>query len=131
MIEIKIDGVEELVRIIGSAATMQIMRRPITESVIHVEGKMKVYPPQRSGTKYRRTGTLGRRWTHEVSEGGDEIRGVVGNNTSYGPYVQSQQFQAKVHHGFWQNTDENVIRDEQDTIVSFFDHAVEDALNGR
>lgn len=108
---------------------MRMLRRPVTESVILIEGRMKEYPPQRSGANYRRTGTLGRRWTHEVSESGDGITGRVGNNTVYGPYVESAQFQARVHQGVWQ-TDERVITEEQNTIVGFFERAVEDALDG-
>lgn len=127
MIDIYIDGLDELNHKLGEAATTHILRRPMNQSVIHLEGQMKVYPPQRSGSSYRRTGTLGRRWTHSISESPNEIRGTVGNNTAYGPFVQSRQFQVRVHQGRWQ-TDEQVIEDEQLTIEDFFRFAVNEAL---
>lgn len=129
LIEITITGIDELIGRIGVVGAVEVMRRPVTESVIHLEGKMKEYPPQRAGSSYRRTGTLGRRWTHEVTDSNDGITGHVGNNTVYGPYVQSQQLQARVHMEMWQ-TDMQVIEDEQDMIVGFFERAVEDALDG-
>ena len=47
------------------------------------------YPPQRPGTRYRRTGTLGRGWTKQgpAMEGSDLVV-KVGNNVEYTPSVQ-------------------------------------------
>lgn len=129
MITITVDGLDELIQRIGYSATLDLLEQPITRSVIHIEGRMKDYPPQRSGSNYRRTGVLGRRWSHEVSGGAGEIVGTVGNNTSYGPFVQSAAFQTRPHRGRWQ-TDEQVIEEEQNTIIGFFEDAVEDALDG-
>lgn len=96
-------------------------RKPMTLAVAHLHNKMAIYPPQKAGSWYRRTGTLGRRWTHVVENGGK--RGVVGNNTIYAPQVQGEGMQARVHRGRWQ-TDKQVATRELDTIIGFFEDAI-------
>ena len=44
---------------------------------------------------YKRTGTLKKRWTTRIRRiSTHSVLGVVGNNTSYAPWVQSREFQA-------------------------------------
>jgi hypothetical protein len=74
-------------------------------------------------SSYRRTGTLGRRWTKKVTTSAEGILGVVGNNTVYAPWVQSSRFQAWMHRGRWQ-TDEQVMERNRGRIVGFFEAAV-------
>lgn len=55
---------------------------------LDVVNKMASYPPQKP-TRYRRTGTLGRRWTTRGPvQRGDDIEQSAGNNTDYVGYVQ-------------------------------------------
>ena len=123
MPSVSIRGLDELVRrtdINFEELLVEIIKR----SEIRVEGVMKKYAPRpasgvwaaqtsrrqkaaffsrlrRGEIDGQRTGTLGRRWTHEITRGGGTVRGEVGNNTEYGPYVQSDEFQAGFHRGRW------------------------------
>ena len=61
------------------------------------------YPSPPPGSRYRRTGTLGRTWTSatpqwQASSSGFSAR--LGNSTPYAPYVQGES-QARVHVGRW------------------------------
>ncbi len=53
-----------------------------------VKAGIAVYPPKPPQSTYTRTGRLGRKWTIQQA-GFLEVE--VGNNTSYGPYVQGDQ----------------------------------------
>lgn len=71
------------------------------------------YPPARSGSRYRRTGTLGRTWTsaHPLFDmSGNRFTGTIGNNTPYAGYVQGgvndDPSQAWMHKGIWQTVDD-------------------------
>jgi hypothetical protein len=80
---------------------------------------------------YRRTGNLGRKWTTHVSTSSNGIEGTVGNNTDYGPYVQSASGQAAYHQGTWNNTDLAVFNRNHAGIERDFLTAIERALEGR
>ena len=125
---IDITGVDEAVQELGMVETVNALRAPMQRAVHRLQAAMASYPPQRSGSTYRRTGTLGRRWTTRISESGQGITGKVGNNTAYGPFVQSEMFQASVHRGRWQ-TDSQVLEQEQAAIVADFERAIENALS--
>lgn len=101
----------------------QVLRRVVTI----VQARMMVYPPQRAGSSYRRTGTLGRTWTSDVYPEGDSLIGKVGNVTKYAPQVQSERFQRPMHKGRWQ-TDAQVIREAQPEIVREFEALSRDVV---
>jgi hypothetical protein len=93
--------------------------------------RMADYPAPPEGSGYRRTGTLGRRWTQtqpSVTMSTTELVVKVGNNTKYGPWVQNEQFQARVHRGRWQ-TDVRVLSDLSGQIQNDLDAAVQRALD--
>jgi hypothetical protein len=124
MAKVRIEGIEAVDLKLGKLITLcQNPRRPMTQAVAHLHNKMAKYPPQRPGTAYRRTGTLGRRWTHRVEDGGK--RGVVGNNTVYAPQVQSAEQQRWMHKGRWQ-TDQSVADAEAGNVADFFRQAIKD-----
>lgn len=104
-----------------------ILRDPMHRATLRVQADMQKYPPQRAGSPYRRTGTLGRRWTTRVVSEARRVEGSVGNNTVYGPFVQSSQFQARVHRSIWQ-TDAQVLERNIPVIVSEFEAAIRRAL---
>lgn len=124
---IEITGITEAIETLGMAETVTALRPPMQRAVHRVQAAMARYPAQRAGSAYRRTGTLGRRWTTRVSENSNGIEGKVGNNTIYGPFVQSEMFQAAVHRGRWQ-TDADVLERETAAIVADFERAIEAAL---
>ena len=113
--EIEVKGIEQLNRKLARIQQRldtgdpgSTLRQAMRRAVLRVQAGMMDYPTQRSGSSYRRTGTLGRRWTTEVLPEGDELIGKVGNNTKYAPQVQSEKFQARVHRERWQ-TDADVL----------------------
>lgn len=130
-IEIDVRGLDRLVRAIGSLRVLEVLRAPMIASMARVVDRMADYPAPPTGSTYRRTGTLGRRWTQtqpDVSINATELVVKVGNNTSYGPWVQDEQFQARVHRGRWQ-TDRGVLTNLSGTIESDLDAAVQRALD--
>jgi len=66
---------------------------------------------------YRRTRTLGRKWTTKVEFISGGVVGTIGNATPYGPYVQSRADQAQVHAGRW-GTAEDALENLQDQIYT-------------
>ena len=58
-----------------------------------LEGIMKPYPPPPAQSTYRRTGKLKRGWGTAKAKWG----ALVKNPTLYGPWVQSEAQQTKVH----------------------------------
>lgn len=127
MAEIIVDGIDELFRRLDNAAAIDTLRPPMQRGVYRLQAAMAKYPPARPGSSYVRTGTLGRRWTTKVDETGDGLIGKIGNNTSYGPFVQSSAFQSRIHAGRWQ-TDEMVIKQEESAIVADFERAINEVL---
>lgn len=127
MAQIEIRGIDALFRKLDSAAAIATLRPPMQRGVFRLHAGMAKYPAQRAGSSYRRTGTLGRRWTSVVTESANGLVGTVGNNTSYGPWVQSSMFQAAVHQGRWQ-TDQDVATKETPAIIADFEQAIGAAL---
>ncbi len=106
---------------------LDVLAGPLDRGAFRVEAGMKVYPPPPSGSTYRRTGTLGRRWTTRPFRTTTEVGREIGNNTEYAPMVQSDELQATVHRGRWQ-TDAQVLRREAPQIVRDVDATLEELL---
>lgn len=125
---IELEGLEEALKQLGTAGTLDALEAPMHRTMFRLQRAMAVYPPPPSGSRYRRSGSLGRRWTTQVYRFNGDLVGKVGNNTLYGPYVQSEQFQAHwMTH--WQ-TDQEVINREKSTIINDFERAINDAVGG-
>lgn len=105
-----------------------ILKTPMDRSLLKLQNRMADYPPTRAGQIYVRTGTLGRRWTTARREmprrTAKHLRGRIGNNTSYGPWVQAEGFQSRWHRGRWE-TDEDVIQQESKFIRDEFQKALD------
>jgi hypothetical protein len=148
---ISITGLDKILKKLGHFETMRIMEEPMERSLLKIESAMSEYPPPpapgewaakttvrqkraffallRAGQiKGKRTGTLGRRWTHAITKSAGGMEGVVGNNTEYGPWVQSKRFQARFHQGRWQ-TDEEVLENLHGEIKKDFEDTVKSALD--
>jgi hypothetical protein len=90
---------------------------------------MKDYPAAPSQSRYVRTGTLGRRWTiAPIERSADGLRGKIGNNTLYAPFVQSEQWQVKTHRRTGWRTDAQAVRENEAAIVADFQAAVDLAV---
>ncbi len=132
--EIEVKGIEQLNRKLARIQQRldtgdpgSTLRQAMRRAVLRVQAGMMDYPTQRSGSSYRRTGTLGRRWTSEVYAEGDSLIGKVGNVTKYAPQVQSEKFQSKAHKGRWQ-TDVQVIRELEPEINAEFQALVSQVI---
>lgn len=125
---ITIRGIDELNAKFDRIQRNDILLSPMERSVERLKGFMARYPRQRNPrSTYRRTGTLGRRWTTRIIADANGLTGVVGNNTIYAPRVQSNQFQAPVHKGHWQ-TDKDAILKNRGAIERDFEQAIQKAL---
>ena len=129
--EIEITGLEYLMRLLGVAASNEMLRAPMVASLALLHGRLATYPTPLTNSSYRRTGTLGRSWTTAISAISDGIRGEVGNNVGYAPYVQggaaTEPNQAWMHAGRWQ-TDVQVMQQSEAQIRALFEDAVRRAI---
>lgn len=142
---VTVRGLDDVIKKLEAVGRPGALRRPMTKSVAHLHDKIAKYPPSssanspsngyswyergfgtraRTGRAWPTSETLGRRWTHEVDADGK--RGVVGNNASYGPYVQGAEQQVAFHAARGWETDKQVAEREQDKIVHFFEDEIED-----
>lgn len=150
---IRIKGAQQLMAKLESLDRLNAIKPAIKAATLHIKGKIAVYPPasianspsndlgrwyQRGyGPRWKRkdgtTGgsktseTLGRRWTTDYRNGG--LTGVVGNNASYGPYVQQKEKQADFHRARGWLTDEDVIENERHTVERYILNAIDKALS--
>lgn len=130
---IKIEGMKKLEKKLGSLADLnrQFVAPTMEEAAHYVLSQVPDYPPQQHkkqpfvsarqrryvmaaikrgdiSTPYRRTGTLGRSITTEVRTIGGSVQGVIGTNTTYAPWVISDEEtpdgigpQSHYHEGNW------------------------------
>lgn len=151
MAEIK--GMPQLLRKLDDLASLNGAKRGLAAGALHIKGIVSQYPPateansstmdrwyQRGyGPRWRRRdGTiggrktseaLGRKWATESRNAG--LTQVIGNNTSYGPWVQAAEKaggkgpQASFHRQRGWKTDEDVINQEGATVLAFVKREVE------
>ena len=146
---VRIEGMEKLEKKLRKVQDKKTVRAALKAAGVHIKGKVDKYPPSSGanspkghggwyergfGTKYRRldgvvTGrktseTLGRKWT--VKQTRTETR--VGNNVSYGPYVQDDDDQASFHKARGWKTIQTVAKEEADEVVKLVKKAVDEAL---
>jgi hypothetical protein len=126
-LHIGITGVEAVIAKLGSARGPQMLRAPMEASLTELKSDISPYPQAPASSTYRRTGTLGRRWTTSVQMHSNGVEGKVGNNTTYAPFVQSARFQATVHRGRW-HTDSQVAQRRRVSIIARFNDAIRRAL---
>jgi len=100
------------------------MRAAMEDATVLIHRQMQTYPPQRTGSTYKRTNTLRASWFRRISGQGNEITGEVvssGNTAPYNRLVQDADRQAAVHRGRWTNTAQEVQRRTTPTIQRYFD----------
>lgn len=135
MINITITGVRENRQRVNAVDDIGVFRRPMVESLALLHDDMARYPAPPSGSKYKRTGLLGRSWTSEITTSAGGIVGTLGNNArdkrgrGYGPYVQDDEMQSP-RNRHWQ-TDVEVMRDNETEIRQRFDRALQNAVDGQ
>ena len=124
MIEIKVEGLDELRRILGKIDLEEVMAPAMVDALNIVQGRITTYPPPPPGSTYERTGTLLRGWDQVYGSG---LRGAVVSSVPYAPDVQSREAQAPIHQGRWE-TVEDVEEREQDAIVGLFARRAEEVV---
>ena len=127
MASIEIKGVDKLVRKLGIVGALETLRPAMKRSVFRLQDDMAVYPSQPALANYKRTGTLGRKWTTKITTSSRGMVGTVGNNTPYAPFVQSHRRQ-NIHLGYWQ-TDKDVVEKNRAAIVNDFGREIDKAIN--
>lgn len=153
MSDLEIVGIKELRAKLGKIAAGKHLADSMQRAVYILQADLAKYPQpmppghwaktttaaqkraffaqlKNGGWKGRR-GTQGRRWTTSVRR--DAYHGIVvgkvGNNTKYGPWVQSDRFQARMHKNRWQ-TDQQVLERNRAEIVRMFNDGIRRALAG-
>ena len=108
------------------------LRSAMDDSTVLLLRELQTYPPQRSGSTYKRTGTLRRSWQRRVTSEGNTIAGEVvssGNMAPYNRLVQDQTQQARIHRGRWTNTAQETARRNERTIQRYFDRRLRDEFS--
>lgn len=124
-ISIQIQGMEQLAQRLGKAVSAETLAAPLQRATERLRSRLATYPAELPGQVYQRTGNLGRGWAASVS--GSE--GTVSNRVSYGPWVQGDKTQARIHRGRWL-TDQQAADQEAPAIEADFQQAIDHALNG-
>lgn len=130
---IELSGDEALLRGLQRVDDFNSLRAPAVRSMARLRAILGHYPPPPPDSTYTRTGRLGRSWTEAVETSPSEIRAVLGNNTTYAPYVHASgpvavrgsviEGQARVHQGRWP-TDQQAIDDVEDAVRRDFEDTI-------
>jgi hypothetical protein len=129
-VSITVTGLTELYASVERVAAVAVLEPPMRRGVLRLEAYMKVYPSAPPMSRYRRTGTLGRRWTTRIERTTNGLTGRVGNNVEYGPWVQSERFQVRWHRRTGWHTDADAVRVNEAAIVADFEQAINVAIRG-
>ena len=126
-VTVKVEGADKLKKLLNHAQRMDLLEKPMGRAVKRVEREMKQYPAERSGSSYRRTHILEQGWHSDTDRIRNGVRGKIGTNVGYAPWVQSEQFQVGIHRGRWQ-TDQEVVDRNLSIIVRDFEYTIKKAL---
>lgn len=150
---IRIEGLDRVLKKIKTVEELKPVTDALQAGAVHVKGKIAQYPPASEandpsrqrwyergyGPKWRtRDGsiagkktseTLGRKWTTASRNRG--LTQIVGNNVSYGPFVQDKDRQAWFHRERGWKTTEQVAEEEAETVLKFIADEVEKVLERR
>ena len=145
---VKIEGMDALLRKLDNVTSLRSAKKALKAGAIHIKGVIAEYPPADAANSpsnvdgrwyergygprwirkrrrkkggqlggYKTSETLGKKWT--VAERNRGMTQVIGNNVSYGEWVQSEEKQSKVMAGRGWITDEQAIKQEGDTVLGF------------
>ena len=150
---IRIEGLDKALRKIRSLEDLHGIKAAMKAAAMHIKGKIAKYPPESEanmprtdaatgrvlpwyergyGTRYpggggRKTSqTLGRKWA--IGERDSGLTQIVGNNVSYGPFVQDKDRQAAFHKERGWKTVQDVASEESDTVVKFVKEEIDQIL---
>lgn len=100
--------------------------RVANDYIARMQIDLNRYPPPPPGSRYKRTGRLGRGWVHRI----EGPRGItrLENVTPYAPWVQGP-LQARIHRGRWE-TVESVMARYRERMVESLRRVVRAELTG-
>ena len=100
------------------------LRKATDKATKYVWSQIPPYPPKSPISDYRRTGTLGRTMYSDVREMGSSVVGLIGNNTTYAPWVISAERigtrgpQARWHYRWY--TLQQVVKDAKNGVIQIY-----------
>lgn len=150
MIRVEQQGLERAIKRLAAAKPERYVRGVMQAAVEILKDDIAEYPPATEanspgrnrwyergyGPRWRRkdgsvggrrtSQTLGRKWTTRVEDRG--MTGKVGNNVTYGPYVQHFKAQARFHKVRGWKTDKEVAERQGRKILQLFKDALAKAV---
>ena len=147
-----ITGDAELRRKLAKLQDMSQIYPALMAGGVHVKAKLEIQPPSTAanspggpgsrwyergwGSRWQRmdgsmggrqsSETLGKKWT--IQQAGDKV--TIGNNVSYGPYVQGPSEQAKALREIGWKTTDTVASEEAETVLNMVKKEVDKILMG-
>ena len=132
-VTIQIDSRETRLMLLRAPGRIdRALRAAMEDSTTLLLREQQTYPPQRTGSTYKRTNTLRRSWSRRIRQDGSELVGEVGSNEHIAPYnryVQDQTQQAEIHRGRWSNTVQETARRNSATIQRYFDRRLREEFS--
>lgn len=132
-VTIQIDSRETRLMLLRAPGRIdRALRAAMEDSTVLLLREQQTYPPQRTGSTYKRTNTLRRSWSRRIRQEGSELVGEVGSNSNIAPYnryVQDQTQQATIHRGRWTNTVQETTRRNTATIQRYFDRRLREEFS--
>lgn len=127
--QLSIRGLDALVNKLTPLQAQDFLIPLVHRAVYRVHYTVAKYPTNKPpNSTYTRLGTLGRRWTTSVTRVTGGVTGRIGNNTSYGIWVQAKQYQVLVHRTTGWTTIEGSIASNQDRITRDFEFHIDQIL---
>jgi hypothetical protein len=147
---IQIHGLKRIMKKVKTLQELRAVKTALKAAALHVKGKVNVYPPASEANRPRKGGwyergygpkwyggkggkktsqTLGRKWTTAERDGG--LTQVIGNNVTYGPFVQDKDRQAWFHKKRGWKTIQDVAKEETKTVLEFVENELEKVLNAK
>lgn len=123
-IRVEITGIDNLSVRLSRIDNMMWAGKPIEHSLRLLQSELSRYPPAVATSQYVRTGWLGRGWTVQALEYNKlRVRMRLGNNREYAPWVQSRNFQARIHRRRWL-TEADAVEQNRRQIAAIFEAAI-------
>jgi len=113
----RIEGLDKVLKKLDKVAGVNY-NVPMNQALQHLQRRIAKYPPKPSHSTYRRTGTLGRKWTIKVENNGRQ--GEIGNNTPYAIYVQGPRRREFHKAAGWKSIDE-IADSEAGAVIGYFE----------
>jgi len=149
--DVYIEGLDELIKKLNSIQEMKAVKTALKAAGAHIQGIMVDYPPatignspsnptnhwyeRGYGSHWRRkdgsiggrqtSETLNRKWTIKEEFSGLQV--IVGNNVSYGHWVQGDD-QTRVHKAHGWLTTRQVVERESEKVVNFVKKEIDKVL---